>query len=284
MPDRDRRDPVPVAVEHDARLELDDLELEADPACGAQRQSEQLAQAAWPVDRQRPFAPAQIEGLQQPRQPEPVIGVEMGQEDLGQIHQADRADKLALGALAAVDQDPVAAATNQHRRQPASCRRNRPGGTGEEHGEVHARQSVSRARRARTLTAPLADPCDSHRVLRRASALRRAAGIEDLKAVLVVLVQRDVGVPEHDCIRLREASSHPCEPSRGRAGVVQHGDRDAARSHERGLGQRIPHLGPVHVSVHADHVCRSERLQLPQHRQRHEVPGVDDQVGAPAAV
>ena len=85
------------------------------------------------MDRQRPIAPAQIKGFEQPRQSQPVIGVEMGQEDLGQVHQADRADQLALGALTAVDQDPVTTATNEHRRQPAPRCRNRPGSTGEEH-------------------------------------------------------------------------------------------------------------------------------------------------------
>ncbi len=89
MPDRDRRDPVAAAIEHVAGRKLDDLELEAHTARGAQRECQQLAQAARPVDCQRSIAPAQIESLEQSRQSQPVIGVEMGEEDLGQIHQAD---------------------------------------------------------------------------------------------------------------------------------------------------------------------------------------------------
>ena len=59
------------------------------------------------VDRQRALAVAQAEGLQQPGQTEPVVDVQVGDEDVGQIAEADRAQQLALRALAAVDQDPL---------------------------------------------------------------------------------------------------------------------------------------------------------------------------------
>ena len=62
---------------------------------------------------------------------------------------------------------------------------------------------------------------------------------------------------------------------------MHHPDRHATLSHERGLGQSCPHLGAVHVSMHGDHASGSDRLQLLQHRQRHEVPRMDDQVGSP---
>ena len=80
MAHRHRRDPVAVTLEHVPRLELDNRELEADPAGDPQRERQQLAQTGRPVDRQRPLAAAQVEGLQQARQPEPVVGVEVGQD------------------------------------------------------------------------------------------------------------------------------------------------------------------------------------------------------------
>ena len=96
--DRHGGDPVPVAREHVARRELDQLRARSSRDRPAQRQAQQLAQPGRPVNRQRPLAAAQVEGLQQPGQAEPVIGVEVGQEDLGQVGQADRARPADAGS------------------------------------------------------------------------------------------------------------------------------------------------------------------------------------------
>ena len=69
MVDRDRRNPVAVPVEDVPGLQLDELEREPDPARGAQRQRQQLAQPARAMDRERLLAPAQIERLQEPGSP-----------------------------------------------------------------------------------------------------------------------------------------------------------------------------------------------------------------------
>ena len=72
-----------------------------------------------------------------------MIGMEMGQEHVREIRQADRRDQLPLRALTAVEQDPVSASAHQHRRQSAAGRRGRTAGAGEEDREVHWRDSLS---------------------------------------------------------------------------------------------------------------------------------------------
>ncbi len=84
------------------------------------------------------LALAQGEGLQHARQPQPVVGVEVRDEDAVEIRQPDRAQQLALRAFPAVEQQAIAAAADEHRRQAAARARHRAGGTGEEQGEVHA--------------------------------------------------------------------------------------------------------------------------------------------------
>ena len=72
-----------------------------------------------------------------------MVGVEVGEEDLRQVGQPDRADQLALGPLTAVEQDPVAAAVHEHRRQAPARGGDRAGGSGEEDGEVHGARVLS---------------------------------------------------------------------------------------------------------------------------------------------
>jgi len=64
------------------------------------------------MDRQRPLAVAQLEGLQHARQSEPVVGVHVREEDVGEVREADGSDELALRPLAAVDEDPLGAAAD----------------------------------------------------------------------------------------------------------------------------------------------------------------------------
>ena len=80
-----RRDRVAVAGQQVTGGELDQLELVPYPARRAQRQGDQLAQARRTVDRKWPLPGSQVKGLQQPGESEPVVGVEVGQEHLGQL-------------------------------------------------------------------------------------------------------------------------------------------------------------------------------------------------------
>ena len=124
MGDWNRGNLVTVALQHVAGLKLDQPQVEGHSPGSPQRKHHQLAQALGSVDRERPLAPTKVERLQKSGQAKPVIGMEVSQEYLCQLGQANRADELSLGALTAVDEDPVAATTHEHRRQPASRRRN----------------------------------------------------------------------------------------------------------------------------------------------------------------
>ena len=141
--DRHGGDPVAVPLEHLARLELADVAARTrrDRATRA-IEREQLGQAPGTVDRQRRLAAAQVERFQQPREAEPVVRVEVRDEHLVDVDQPDRPEQLALRALAAVDQDPLAAPADQDRRQAAASGRHRAAGAREEDREIHAR-SVS---------------------------------------------------------------------------------------------------------------------------------------------
>ena len=78
---------------------------------------------------------------------------------------------------------------------------------------------------------------------------------------------------------LGEARSQPIETAAGRARVVQ--DRDRGVLHIDGfLGRQEPaQLRRVHVATHRRH-RRTERLDLREHLAAHDVPGMQDQVGA----
>ena len=137
MVDRDGDDLVAVAAHRLAGLELGDPQRVAQAAEGEAQGAEQLAQAARAVDRQRAVAVAQVERLQQARQPEPVVQVEVRDEDVVEVGQADGAHELALRALAAVEQDAIPAAAHQHGGQTAPRGGHRAGRAGEEDGEIH---------------------------------------------------------------------------------------------------------------------------------------------------
>ena len=72
-----------------------------------------------------------------PGQAEHVVGVEMGDEDLVDLKQPDGAHQLALGALAAVEQQLLAPAADQGGGQATARRGRGRGGAGEENVEVH---------------------------------------------------------------------------------------------------------------------------------------------------
>ena len=101
---------VALARQHGVRRELDDGDLEREPAEDPAQRLEELVEAARPVQRQRQLAAAQGEGLEHPGQTEEVVGVKVGQEDLLQVDEAEiGAQQLPLRPLAAVDQQPLPA-------------------------------------------------------------------------------------------------------------------------------------------------------------------------------
>jgi hypothetical protein len=110
---RKGRDPVAVALELAVRVELHQLDRERRFADHRRQSGEQGAQSGGPVDAERPFTPAQAEGLEHAGEPQHVVGVEVGDEHLFELHQPDRAHELPLGSLAAVEQQPVATAPHQ---------------------------------------------------------------------------------------------------------------------------------------------------------------------------
>ena len=104
MVDGEGADLVVAAVDHVTRPELDRLDGIGQVAEDAPQAGEQVAEAGGAVERQRHLATAEREGLQHAGQAEVVVGVEVRQEDVLEVDQADvRAEELSLGALAAVD-------------------------------------------------------------------------------------------------------------------------------------------------------------------------------------
>ena len=142
---RKREQPVVVALEHVARRELDELVRIRESAEDPSERAHQLAEAARAVDRQRQLATAQGEGLQHSREAEEMVGVEVGQEDLAQLDEADvGAQELPLRALGAVEQEPLAAAPDERRGGRAPGGGHRAGRPDEDDVEVHA-ASLGRA-------------------------------------------------------------------------------------------------------------------------------------------
>ena len=106
---------------------------------------EEVAEPRRPVDRERHVAVAERERLQHPRQAEVVVGVEVREEDLAQIDEADRrAQELALRALAAVEEQPLAAAPHEERARRTPRGRRAGRGAEEDDVEVHRGRSYSR--------------------------------------------------------------------------------------------------------------------------------------------
>ena len=131
------------------------------------------------------------------------------------------------------------------------------------------------ARRSALLPSIVREP---HRVARLPAALRRRAGIEDLKAVVAA---RAAG-----CASGRRSP----RPRRGSAGASGSAGPAAAPAswtipirtspNSTVALQRQPHDQLVRVHVPADRVHRrAERLQLLQDLELHEVAGVQDRVG-----
>ena len=109
--------------------------------------AEQLLQAGRPVDLERDLTAPKRERLQHPRQAEVVVGVVVGEEDLGQLDQADRrAQELALRPFAAVDEETLAAPADERGRESPPAGRDRAGRAQKDEVEIH-RASVGSAAR-----------------------------------------------------------------------------------------------------------------------------------------
>ena len=145
---------------------------------------EEVAEAGRPVDRERHVAVAERERLQHPRQAEVVVAVEVREEDLAQVDEADvRAQQLSLRPLAAVEEQPVAAAADEQRRRRAARGRRAARRAEEDEVEIHCGRSYSRLREGRAFArgaggagtehSELAGPTSCER--RQATAPRRTA-------------------------------------------------------------------------------------------------------------
>ena len=124
MGHREDEDSVVAAVESVAVPKLDELERIGELSEDALETAEEIPEARGTVDGERDLPATERERLQHARQAQIVIGVIVREQDLGQLHQPDRRpEELALGALAAIDQEPLASAPHERRREgPASGR------------------------------------------------------------------------------------------------------------------------------------------------------------------
>ena len=111
--DRIALDPVAVVLDRLTGLELDEVDLVRQPAEEQSQRLEQLDQAGWAEDLERPLAVVERVRLQQAREPEEVVGVKVGDEDVVDRHQPGRPLHLALRPLAAVEQQPVTAGADR---------------------------------------------------------------------------------------------------------------------------------------------------------------------------
>ena len=124
--DVEDRDPVIAPVESVAGSQLDQLELVCELAEDPPKRAEQLDESGRSVHGQRHLASAERERLEHPGKAEVVVGVIVSDEDLGKLDQADRgAQKLSLGAFAAVEEHALAAAAYERACQAAFGRRDR---------------------------------------------------------------------------------------------------------------------------------------------------------------
>ena len=92
-----------------------------------------------------------------------------------------------------------------------------------------------------------------------------------------MVVQRYVGVAEHDRIDVGESPAEAREAPRRRAGIVNEANRQSVGVDRRHRRQRGPHFAVVDVAVDGDK--RPVRLELAQRRQPHHITGVEDQIG-----
>ena len=137
--DGKRADVVAVARQDVAGAKLDELDGVRELPEHLPERGVEVAEPGRPVDGERHVAHPQRERLEHPWQAEVVVGVEMRDEDLLEVDEADRrAQELALGSLAAVEEHPVAATPDEQGRGSAPGGRCAGRGAEEDDVEVHA--------------------------------------------------------------------------------------------------------------------------------------------------
>ncbi len=133
-------DPILAPLERLPGLDLDERQRVRQPAEERAQLAEQVLEPLRPVHRQPGLlAAAKRECLQHPRQAEEVVGVQVREEDLLDVGQADHGPlQLPLRALGAVEEELLAAAPQQERRRCALRRRHRGRRAEKEKVEIHA--------------------------------------------------------------------------------------------------------------------------------------------------
>lgn len=120
------------------------------------------------------------------------------------------------------------------------------------------------------------DDRNAHGVRRGSPALRGAAGIEDLKAMLAGFVQGNVGMTEDHRVRARKPPSQASQAIRSPAPVVHNRETDSGQIEfdRRGQGRAY---GLV-VGVTVNRSDGSIATQLLQHGQGREIASMNDEV------
>ena len=240
---------VPVAPKHRALRELDHGYLVAQATEDARQRAEQVIEAPWPVEGQRQLAAAESERLQHPGQAEEVVGVEVRQEDLVELDQADvRAQELPLRALAAVEEQLLPAAPDERGGRSAASGRHRAGRAEEDDVEIHA----ASLGRFGVLRQDEHLPGDEHRSLELVPPL----DLPDTLARIPVPPRRDR--PER-VVRLHDVPA--LRP--GRVGGAGEGgpEKDAERDNDENASEHV--FAMMHEHVFA---VKSLRLKLRQKR------------------
>ena len=128
---------VAVVADRLPLVELHQLDLVGEPADDPAERPEQLPQAGRADDPQRALAALEVIRLQQAGHPEIVVGVVVGEVDLVHRHEPGRALHLALRALAAVEQQPLAAHPRQQAGRGTARGGHRAARAEEDDREVH---------------------------------------------------------------------------------------------------------------------------------------------------
>jgi len=90
MGDGEGCEAIAVPFEHSARFELDHPQLVRQLSHYALQRPEQVDEPTRAMHLERALTPPEREGLEQPREPEDVVGVEVRHEDLAELDEADR--------------------------------------------------------------------------------------------------------------------------------------------------------------------------------------------------
>ena len=90
------------------------------------------------MDGERDIPPPERERLQHPGKAEVVVGVEVREEDVGQVDEPDvGSQQLPLGSLTTVDEQPLTTASDERRGRTAGGSRRRAGRAEEHDVEIH---------------------------------------------------------------------------------------------------------------------------------------------------